>query len=147
MTVDMLNKYVNPLTLWAAYCLCHHWSKKWIGADWSLSQCWLQIEKKPRNNLRWNSCLSLRISLRKIKVKFSSVFSCQISPGLNVLIIIRWTCVIQTLVVWELEYSGILSQYHTCRCPGGKCRQGISRYNIDRIHSILSGMRLYRIFP
>jgi len=25
----------------------------------------------------------------------------------------------------------IISQYHTCWCPGGKCRQGICRYDID----------------
>jgi len=72
----MRGEWVNPLTPGAAYlhqCLSHHWSKKWIGAKSApinfLNQCWLYIEKKPRNNLRWNICLHLRISLRKIEMK------------------------------------------------------------------------------
>jgi len=44
-----------------------------------LNQCWLYIEKKPRNYLRWNSCPILRISLRKIEMKLSFVFCCQFS--------------------------------------------------------------------
>jgi len=83
---------LNPLTPKAAHwrqCLCHHWSKKWLGAKSApihfLNQCWLLIEKTPRNNLMWNSCLILRIPLKKIEMKLSSVFSCHISSGLNVL--------------------------------------------------------------
>jgi len=84
----------NPLTLRAAYlhqCLCHHCSKKWLGAKSApihfLNQCLLYIEKKPSNHLRRNSCLILRISLRKIEMKLSSVFLYHISPGLNVLML------------------------------------------------------------
>jgi len=29
-----------------------------------------------------------------------------------------------------------LSQYHTCCCPGGICRQGVIRYDIDYMYSI-----------
>jgi len=55
-------------------------SISWTNDDFS--------EKKPRNNLRWNICLILRISLRKIEMKWSSVFSWQNSPGLNVLTVL-----------------------------------------------------------
>jgi len=33
--------------------------------------------------------------------------------------------------VHHLEYTGLLRQYHTYRCPGGICCQGICRYDID----------------
>ena len=83
---------LNPLAPRATYwrqCLCHHWSKKRLGAKSApihfLKQCWLLIDKTPLNNLIWNSCLILDISLSKIEMNLQSVFSCHISTGLSVL--------------------------------------------------------------
>jgi len=58
-----------------------------------LNQSWLLTEKKLRTKLRYNSCLILRIWLRKIEIKLSSVFSCHISPGLNVFSLNSWRLV------------------------------------------------------
>ena len=38
-----------------------------------------------------------------------------------------------TLLMQEMEYSGLFNQYHACWCPGSLRRQGFSRYGIDSI--------------
>ena len=81
-----------------------------------------------------SSTISLKIISLKTGISYIEVSSVSIINYSNL-----------TLNVWGPSYLGLISQYHSCWCPGFLRRQDINNHNIDYVKLASPGLKRGRI--